>query len=236
MKVLIVNADDFGYSHGINRGVLEAHDRGVLTSASLMVNTAASLEAVRMARDAPRVSIGLHANFTNESEQLIDTEDPHACRDELERQFDWFVERTGRLPTHLDSHQHVHRSPRPLEVFRAFAEQHRIPLRDFGPVLYVGGFYAQWELGVSDPAHVSLEALSAILRNEVPEGVTELGCHPGYRDPSFRSIYDEDRERELATLCDPRVREVLCEERIDLISYLEVPDALRALGRSARSG
>ena len=45
MKYLIVNADDFGASRGINRGILEAHQRGILSSTSLMVNRAASEEA-----------------------------------------------------------------------------------------------------------------------------------------------------------------------------------------------
>ena len=42
---LIVNADDFGYSRGVNRGIIEAHERGIVTSASLMVKQPASEEA-----------------------------------------------------------------------------------------------------------------------------------------------------------------------------------------------
>ena len=56
MKYLIVNADDFGASAGINRGILEAHERGVLTSTSLMVNMPAVGEAVRSRRDYPELS------------------------------------------------------------------------------------------------------------------------------------------------------------------------------------
>src|SRR5204862_4716610 len=106
----IVNADDFGYSHGINRGIIEAHERGIVTSATLMVNAPAAAEAVELAAAHPNLSIGLHVNFTNEGERLIEFDDPAICRAELHRQFETFRELMGRLPTHLDSHQHVHRA------------------------------------------------------------------------------------------------------------------------------
>jgi predicted glycoside hydrolase/deacetylase ChbG (UPF0249 family) len=231
MKYLIVNADDFGYSRGINRGIAETHLRGVLTSTSLMVNTVATEEAVRMAADLPNLSIGLHVNFTNEAQALIDLGSPDACRDELHRQFDRFVHFLGRLPTHVDSHQHVHRKPVCLAFFRALAEQHGLPLRDHGPVQYVGGFYAQWEYGVSHPAHVSLKALQRILANEVMDGVTEIGCHPGYRDPAIQFVYDRDREYEIQTLCDPRLRDILKQSSVALIGYHQLPAALAALTR-----
>ena len=110
MKYLIVNADDFGASAGINRGILEAHVRGVLTSTSLMVNMPAVAEAVRSSRDYPALSIGLHVNFTNESEgPVVDLDDDEACRAELARQFEMFGDVMGCLPSHIDSHHHVHR-------------------------------------------------------------------------------------------------------------------------------
>jgi predicted glycoside hydrolase/deacetylase ChbG (UPF0249 family) len=83
MKYIIFNADDFGYSRGTNRGIAEAHRRGVLTSTGLMVNTPATDEAVRMSRDLPNLSIGLHVNFTNEAQRLVEFDDPKICRDEL---------------------------------------------------------------------------------------------------------------------------------------------------------
>jgi chitin disaccharide deacetylase len=56
-KYVIFNADDFGYSCGINRGIVEAHRRGVVTATSLMVNTPATEEAVRLARELPDLDI-----------------------------------------------------------------------------------------------------------------------------------------------------------------------------------
>lgn len=57
---LIVNADDFGRSRSINQAVIRAHREGILTSASLMVNEAARDEAVALARENPRLGVGLH--------------------------------------------------------------------------------------------------------------------------------------------------------------------------------
>ncbi len=229
MKFLIFNADDFGYSRGINRGIAEAHTRGVLTSTGLIVNTGATEEAVRMAADLPNLSIGLHVNFTNEAQRLVEFDDPQICHDELHRQFDKFVDLMGRLPTHIDSHQHVHRHPDRAPFFQSLAEKHGLPLRDYCDVFSVGGFYAQWEYGVSNPEYVSFEVLERILRNEIPHGVTELGCHPGYFDPDFECVYHRDREYEMATLCDPRVREVMADEQIQLIGYADVPQAFAAI-------
>ena len=154
---LLVNADDFGYSRGINRGIVEAHERGIVTSATLVVNGIATAEAAALARRLPDLSVGLHVNFTNEAQRLVDFEDPVACRAALHEQFDRCCDLLGRLPTLVDSHQHVHRHPRVLPHFKELAGAHGLPLRDHSGVVFKGGFYAQWEYGVSDPAKVSVE-------------------------------------------------------------------------------
>jgi predicted glycoside hydrolase/deacetylase ChbG (UPF0249 family) len=222
-KFVLFNADDFGYSHGINRGIAEAHLEGVVTSTSMMVNTPATQEAARMAVDLPGLSIGLHVNFTNEADRLVDFYDPAVCRSEIRRQHDVFQRIMGRNPTHLDSHQHVHRVKGVRDIFFEAAAEWGLHLRDAAPVTYKGGFYAQWEYGVGNPDKVSLEALERILRNEIPEGVFEMCVHPGYVDPDFSSVYHDEREWELRTLCDPRVREILQEEGIQLIGYRDLP-------------
>jgi chitin disaccharide deacetylase len=229
LKYLIVNADDFGYSQGINRGIAEAHDRGVVTSATLIVNARATADAVRLARENPGLSVGLHVNFTNEADRLVEFNDPDICRAELRRQFDRFVELLGRLPTHLDSHQHVHRGRSPLPVFQELAAEHGLPLRDAPPVTFKGGFYAQWEYGVTDPSKVSVAFLSRMMREEMRHGISELACHPGYYDPELEAVYHRERELELQTLCDPVLRQVIAEEQIQLIGYRELPQAVARL-------
>lgn len=233
MKFLIINADDFGYGCGVNRAIAELHDRGVLTSAGLMVNTPGTAEAVALAAARPRLSLGLHVNFTNEAQRLVEFDDPDVCRRELRRQFDLFVELTGRRPTHLDSHQHVHRRPRCQPSFHELAEEHGLPLRDRAPVTFKGGFYAQWEYGVSLPEKVSFDALTGIVSTELARGIYELAVHPGYHDTGAEYVYHRDREWELATLSDPRVLALLREHRVELISYHELKRAVACLDGGA---
>ena len=219
MKYLIVNADDFGASSGINRGILEAHRKGILTSTSLMVNMPAAAEAVVLSREAPDLGIGLHVNFTNESEgPVVDIASTEACREELSRQFDQFTALMGRLPTHLDSHHHVHRRSNLLPLFLDLASQYRLPLREHSCVRYFKRFYAQWDDG-THLEWISAENLLRMLDAGLSGRFTELGCHPGYVDPAFHSLYNTEREAELRTLCDPLVRDWLTVSGVSLINF-----------------
>ncbi len=228
-KYVLFNADDFGYSHGINRGIVEAHERGVVTSASMMVNTPATVEAVLLSREHPDLAVGLHVNFTNEAQRLIDLDDEDACRSELWGQYRRFLDLMGRKPTHLDSHQHVHRHEMRQPLFDELADSERLHLRDRPPVVFKGGFYGQWEYGVFDPEKVSLAALERIVHEELGEGIYEFCCHPGYFDPALEAVYHRDREYELVTLTEPTLRPFLEGEGIRLISFMELPSAVKAL-------
>ena len=70
---------------------------------------------------------------------------------------------------------------------------------------YFSKFYGQWD-GETHIEQISVESLSAMIEEEFKAGVTELSCHPGFMDVDFASAYDVEREAELRTLCDPRVR------------------------------
>jgi predicted glycoside hydrolase/deacetylase ChbG (UPF0249 family) len=222
MKYLIINGDDFGAGRGINRGILEAHRRGILTSTSLIINMPGSDEAAFLGRDLPDLSIGLHVNFTNEGgEPVVDLANSDRCGAELHHQFHRFQELMGHLPTHLDSHHNVHRDPRLLPHFLDLARRHGLPLREHSPARYFSEFYGQWD-GVTHLEQISVESLVRMLKTEVQEGFTELSCHPGYIDPDFRSIYSIEREAELQTLCDPWIREILVEQQIQLVSFRDL--------------
>jgi predicted glycoside hydrolase/deacetylase ChbG (UPF0249 family) len=100
-----------------------------------------------------------------------------------------------------------------------------VPLRGDGRVHFVGGFYAQWEWQVTDLEYVSVPSLQKILREEVPAGWTEVSCHPGYRSPDYTSVYLAEREEEVRTLTDPRVRRTIDELGLRLVSYAYYPVA-----------
>jgi predicted glycoside hydrolase/deacetylase ChbG (UPF0249 family) len=229
-KYVIFNADDFGYSRGINRGIIAAHESGVVSSASLMVNAPETAEAVALAKAHPDLAVGLHVNFTNEAQSLIDLESREECARELRRQYGVFVDLMGQRPTHIDSHQHVHRHWMRRQLFEELAAAEGVPMRDVTPVVFKGGFYAQWEYGVSQPEKVSLGALLRILSREIEGGIYELSCHPGYFDPALAAVYHEDREHELETLVDPRLPGLIAEMGIELISYRDLPRAQGSLG------
>jgi len=209
VRRLIVNADDLGFSAGVNRGIVEAYERGIVTSASLMVEGPAAAEGVELAGDLP---FGLHAVLDRGGELLVP---PEECPRELERQLARFRELAGRAPTHLDSHHHIHRDPRLLPSFVAFAEEHALPLREHD-ARHCSIFYGRWD-DESHPEQVGVESLLEILE-EIDDGVTELGCHPGYAD-GLESSYTSEREHELRTLTDARVRAKVEELGIELIGW-----------------
>jgi len=227
MRYLIVNGDDFGASHGINCGIIEAHRGGILTSTSLMVDMPWSEEAAMLSRTVPNLSVGLHVQLTTQAEYPICGPDDD-CRAELSRQLSRFQELMGRSPTHLDSHHNIHRQPWLLPQFRDLARHYGLPLREHCPVRYVSKFYGQWG-GATHLEQISVESLLRMLEIDVQEGITELSCHPGYRDPNFLSGYSAARETEVLTLCDPIVGRAVAEQSIQLVSFYDLVDLLPRL-------
>ncbi|MDQ4030313.1 MAG: ChbG/HpnK family deacetylase, partial [Actinomycetota bacterium] len=137
--------------------------------------------------------------------------------DELERQLRRFDELAGAPPTHLDSHHHVHRDPRLEPAFARFGKRHYLPLRDHAAP-HCGLFYARWD-GGTRLEQVGVAKLLEIL-DGLDDGVSELGCHPGYAD-GLVSSYTVEREHELRTLTDPRVQAHVAELGIQLIGWAE---------------
>jgi predicted glycoside hydrolase/deacetylase ChbG (UPF0249 family) len=228
MKYLVVNADDLGASPGVNRGIVEAHDRGIVTSTSLDVTTPWSAEAAALARARPDLDVGLHVNLGGWARDwVIDPDDHECCRAELSDQIGRFEELMGRRPTHLDSHRNVHRDPRLLPDFLQLAERHRLPLRQHSAARYFSEFYGRWD-GEAHPEQVSIDNLLRMLRMEIGDGITELSCHPGYVDSDLRSGYTAEREVELRTLCAPAIRAALRELHIQLIGFRDLTRATRA--------
>jgi predicted glycoside hydrolase/deacetylase ChbG (UPF0249 family) len=227
VRFCIVNADDFGTSRGVNRGIAEAHEAGIVTSTSLMVNRPASEAAAELAAGMPRLSVGLHCNLTHEGgPPVVDLDDAKAVAAELDRQLDRFRALLGRPPTHLDAHHNVHRRENLTPVFADAADRLGIPLRDHSGVHWFGSFYAAWD-GETHPEQVSPASLRTMVAG-FPDGVTELCCHVGYVDPDFDSEYHAERELELATLLDPRARQAFDEADVVRISYYDPPSATGA--------
>lgn len=220
-RYLIFNADDFGASPGVNRGIIQSHQKGVLTSTSLMVTGRALKEAIELSRQNPNLAIGLHWDVWGEDEREFDTSNLEASKEEFFRQLDEFHRVMGRPPTHIDSHRHAHRQEHLFESFCEWTAPLKIPVRGACDVRFVGGFYGQWEWMVTELKYVGVPFLQEMIRTEVPPGFTEFSCHPGFVGPDYQAVYNAEREEEVRTLIDPRVREMIDEQGIKLISYAD---------------
>ena len=292
MRLLIVNGDDFGISEGVNRGIVEAHRRGVLTSATIMANLPALEHAVRLWREHPTLGVGIHLNLTRGAPilppgrvpTLVGPEgcllglkrlltrmslgriDARQVESELCAQVEKVME-AGIRPTHLDSHHHVHAHPFLHQIVVRVALRYgirgvRCPA-ELGPgemLRRAGTLIRRHHLGTA-----ALSAVGALLRRRVrqaglvapdhfrglllgmaftaqdlhdllralPEGSTELMCHPGHadRELSQRTSYTTGRELELEALLDPAGRALVDRAGIRLGSYADIVD-----GRTAVAG
>jgi len=283
MKYLIVNADDFGLTSGVNRAVIEGHCHGVITSATVMVNMPGFDEAARLAREHPSLGVGLHFNITQgrplapaaQVRSLINTRGeflkPRAIAwrslagelrteeiiVELRAQIEKALASGLRL-THVDSHKHAHALP---QVFEAIV----CTIPDYGigavrlPRERLHWNISSFSLKTIKQTFVSLglaqlgRADSIILRDarlhkadaffgiahtgcwtkrwlmglieRLPDGVSELMCHPGYEDGTFAEAQTRlraSRTIELSLLTDPEVAAWLREQAVTLMSYAEI--------------
>lgn len=134
MKRLVVNADDFGFTSDVNRGIVDAHRGGILTATTLMATGAAFDDAVRLARENPTLDVGCHLVLVG-SPGLPETI-PHLVRtmalghirvyEELASQVRRIVD-AGLKPTHLDTHKHTHLLPPVLETVARISQEFAIP-------------------------------------------------------------------------------------------------------------
>jgi predicted glycoside hydrolase/deacetylase ChbG (UPF0249 family) len=226
VKRLIVNADDFGLSDGVNAGIVRAHREGIVTSASLMVRQPGAEAAVSAARGCPDLSVGLHLDLGewerrdggwHRRSARVDESDAGAVAAEVERQLNTFRALVGRDPTHFDSHQHVHRDEPTRSILSIAALNVGVPLRHYSPIRYYGGFYGQSSDGSPLWDAITPAALAALV-SALPDGTTELCCHPGeHFDPSWD--YGVERTIELESLCHPSVRAAVEQSSVRLESF-----------------
>ena len=261
MKRLITNADDFGLDPAVNAAVIQAHTTGILTSASLLVTALAADEAVALARQHPRLGVGIHLCLTQGQSALTGSALPQRVSEisgdvtgELRAQIEKFLA-TGLTPTHLDSHMHAHMHPRVLPVVIRLAQEYRIrwvraPWEEFQPVLRwpifaVLGRRARRQLraaglqtpdrsvGVLRPGQLTENFLATYLPH-APAGVTEIFFHPATAStPALRACQpDYQHAGELAALCSSRCRELIQQAVVQLVNYRD----LTATGVGARVG
>jgi predicted glycoside hydrolase/deacetylase ChbG (UPF0249 family) len=108
-----------------------------------------------------------------------------------------------------------------LSILIRIAGECCIPVRHFAPqVRHYGAFYGQSNTGEPLPDLIGVSRLVRWL-SQLPEGITELACHPGYAD-DLETMYRAERTVELRTLCDPEVRRTVEEQNIQLMSFADL--------------
>lgn len=278
LAMLVINADDLGLAPGVNRGILEAHAAGTLSSASMMVNTPAFGDAAALVREqAPALGIGLHLNLIAgrplaavptladprtglfyplgdlARRALAGRLDASDVRRECDAQLAALT-RAGVAPTHMDSHRHAHALPGVLPAVLASAHAAGVrivrrpldqPLLDdpaAGAKMLV--LHAAWRAAMRgvdaegravvarSPAFrgIALQGTPDVehrllrLLDRLPAGATEIMLHPGHDDAvlAAQDPYRQEREREVAALCSPAVRERLTRGDIRLVRFDEL--------------
>jgi predicted glycoside hydrolase/deacetylase ChbG (UPF0249 family) len=140
LKRLVVNADDFGFAHDVNAGIVDAHTGGILTATTLMANGSAFNDAVRLAHDHSALDVGVHLVLVGGDSLLTGLPLPGTVNElmhaivrkrirpynELKPQVERIV-RAGIRPTHLDTHKHTHLIPPVLSAVARLSQEFGIP-------------------------------------------------------------------------------------------------------------
>jgi predicted glycoside hydrolase/deacetylase ChbG (UPF0249 family) len=207
-RVLIITADDYGYSPRYDAGIVEAAGADAIDSVSVMV-TRGSLDVEPLL--ATEVETGLHLELPSELEEgeRAGNYEREAALRELDGQLEAFEAAFGRPATYLDGHRHCHAhaglaaplgrqaARRGLPV-RSIDANHRRILRRAGaatPDRLIGRYS-------EEPDGALPGELQAVVEGEgsLPRGVTEWMVHPGHPDPESGSGYDQAREEDLDLL------------------------------------
>ncbi len=277
MRNLIVNADDLGWTEGVNRGIAEAHRNGIVTSASLLANGRAFANGVELLRAMPGLRVGVHLNLSQGEpvaarEQVKSLVEGFLLRlarrglllEEVEREWDAQIRKVrgaGIQPTHLDGHKHMHMLPGLFEIALRLAKRHgigavRVALEssNLRAALATGREHrvsvvmkqgvqarglkllardareqadrmgiatADYFCGIAQTGEMTLEGVTRLLKS-LPEGTTELVCHPGFVDAELgksATRLQASRQTEVEILTDTGIRNLVASQGIRLIDY-----------------
>lgn len=221
----------------MNEGIVEAHRKGILTATTLMANGDAFDDAVRLARKTPSLDVGCHLVLVQGMSVLEPGRPLPATLSELVREVmlgrlrihDELAAQVRKIvaagiqPTHLDTHKHTQLLPQVLAAVARIAREYgiawvRCPLFRWG---LAGLKTTDHFTGFRLTGSLTTESLIALLE-KLPDGLTELMCHPGRLGPELRKAstrLKESRAIELKALTSERVSAVLTRRDIRLVNY-----------------
>lgn len=250
-KLLIVNADDFGLCKAQNYGIIEAFKNGVVTSTTALVNSESVEHAAALSAENPGLAVGMHFALTlgrplspmpnlernGELGKWIwemaeqGTLPLDEIEQELKCQFERFIDVFGRLPTHIDSHHHVHMFSQIFPIVAAFAKEKGVGLRiDRDEVRKSGlelhgaqstqGFDSRF-YGESITEALFLSTLDSAI--ERGDSSLEIMCHPAFIDNTLlTSKYCYPRLAELDVLTSESLKKAIAERGFKLGSFQDL--------------
>lgn len=217
-KRIIINADDFGLSPGVNEGIIESYLNGILTSTTLMVNQPYANHAINLYQSNRGLGLGIHLTFDKGKScfgisSLTDA-DGNLCSfselsingkkedfiNEIEAQLLIFKKLTGSIPTHMDSHHHIHiKVPAAFEAVKFISNKYNLKYRKHDEL--IGEFYEN---------NVTLQNFYSLISNKNSD-IIEFMCHPAFVDEALlkTSSYNYKREDELKILVSKEVKEFI---------------------------
>lgn len=246
MTKLVINADDFGYSKGVNLGILEAYKHGVVSSTTMMVNMPGAVHAAALALAHPGLGVGIHLvldcgypihpnvpSLVDETGRFYKMEEmlKKAKLTDIEKELNAQVEqffKYGLSPTHLDGHHHVHGKEMVYPIVEKLARNYKLPIRKVSAddnhssnqlLQTTQTFFYEFYGNTLTPTSL----IDLVVKSTSYE-TAEIMCHPAYIDEEVLtgSSYNVQRARELSILTHPDVKQMIEENHIELVTYKDV--------------
>lgn len=244
MTKLIINADDLGFSKGVNLGIIEAHKNGVVSSATLMVNMEGTKHAVKLVEKNKDLGVGIHfvldmglpvnrnvPSLLNSNgrflsrELLLKKANPEEIEIELESQLKKIID-FDINPTHIDSHHHIHESELVFPIVKKIAKKYKLPIRRFNTEskkinssdnIKTVDYFSDEFYG----ENFNDNSMYKILNKAQFYKTAEIMTHPAYVDNSLLegSSYNVQRVQELAILTGLKLKNYIKENEFTIINY-----------------
>jgi predicted glycoside hydrolase/deacetylase ChbG (UPF0249 family) len=250
-RLLIINADDLGISPEVNRGIFLAYEKGVVTDSSLLIKGPYVHQAIEMIKKKSRFQVGIHVDL----DPLMGWKSPgieqlprpklvemmnkpnfaEKVKKEIDNQITAFL-KEGLIPSHIDTHHHVHGFPKIFEHLIEAMDRDGIKAIRFSKKGYyllgrdeirITTEQGHWmedilrKRKILHPHHL-IDPIVPFSLKEIPQGVSELMVHPSMGGDTWR-------QRDFKMLMNPLFMSTVKDQGIQLIGFADLASLPAAL-------